>query len=152
MSDTVTNLCPLSDISNKLDRLECLITAALDAAEVGIWIWFMDRDEIQWDTRMFEIFGKYFDGKVKSFANFIHPEDLEVVNERVNLCIDNGIIFDCNYRIKSSDGWKIVKGRGNIKVSDNGDRVFSGICVELNSIAEPSKSYPKEAFLAPVKV
>ena len=80
------------------DRLEI----ALDASQIGIWRWYPDEDKLEWDDRMFEIFGvdrNEFTGKVDDWRLTVVEEDRAKAFSYVLESVQKGLAFETEFRI-----------------------------------------------------
>ena len=86
------------------DRLQL----ALRSSGNGIWETRMDSGQLEWDDRMYEIYGvsrAAFEGTIKGWYAMIHPEDLESVRSHRQQVLDGTTQnFDIDFRIVRSNG------------------------------------------------
>jgi len=83
---------------------------ATQVARLGIWSWFPGNDEVRWNHRMFEIYGR--DGAqqngatptVEAWQRQVHPEDLGPLLEAFSLAMANQSAFDHTFRIITPEG------------------------------------------------
>lgn len=124
----------LHEITQKLDLWESRFADALDAAEVGIWEWDLETNNLYWDERMFKIFKidkSHFHNCYKDFADCVHPDDLKNLEKQIRDCIDLNVPFVYFFRIKDPTiptGWKYVKGKGKVFRDETGRAIrMSGV-------------------------
>ncbi|MGH1436601.1 MAG: PAS domain-containing protein [Lewinella sp.] len=102
---------------------------------VGIWDYNVDKDILQWDAKMCQIFGtgsEPIKGNIEMFTRLIHPEDLERVTEEVYKTIDGGVIqYDCTYRVVKPDGEEALVHAWGSMFEHDGDRCLIGACDEV---------------------
>jgi signal transduction histidine kinase len=111
---------------------------ALDAAQVGVWDFYPQNDELIWDTRCKAIFDFAPDADV-TYAEFIacvHPLDrpriAAVVSEVVGE--DGASDYEVEYRIITRSGverWIHVKGRVIARDSQGRATRFTGITIDV---------------------
>jgi PAS domain S-box-containing protein len=94
------------------------IDLALEAAQVGIWEWFMKTDKVRWSKIVYKIFGvtkKEFHGDLASYRKLIHPDDREVIALAIQETFANRKIYFVQHRVIWSDGtirWIEASGNG----------------------------------------
>lgn len=106
---------------------------ALDAAQLGWWQYYPERQLSVWDARYGEIFelsgtGCHIDEIVDSR---IHPEDRSPLMEKVEryLRTDDDYVFDAEYRLRCDEGRiKWIQAYG-IKTSDQTDPRGESVCM-----------------------
>lgn len=90
-------------ISNELLRnSEERLQFATDSAELGIWDWNLDNNDLIWEGAMFSIYGitpEEFEPHVNTFRRFIHPDDSVFVNEHLKNTIETNKSFNVEFRI-----------------------------------------------------
>jgi diguanylate cyclase (GGDEF)-like protein/PAS domain S-box-containing protein len=88
----------------------------LNATGEGIWDWNILTGEVKHNQRWIELLGEdpeqtYF--SVEDFKNRIHPEDLSLVLDRLNVSLATGKEYQAQYRMVRGDGcvvWMEDKG------------------------------------------
>lgn len=88
----------------------------LNATGEGIWDWNILTGDVKHNKRWIELLGEdpeqvYF--SIEDFKNRIHPEDLSLVLDRLNLSLATGKEYQSQYRMVRSDGrvvWMEDKG------------------------------------------
>jgi len=94
------------------------IDMALEAAQVGIWEWFMKTDKVRWSNIVYKIFGvtkKEFNGDLASYRKLIHPDDREVIALAIQETLANRKIYYVQHRVIWPDGtirWIEASGNG----------------------------------------
>ncbi|WP_372894436.1 PAS domain S-box protein [Stieleria sp.] len=131
---SITHLIPSGvDISERraaeaaVVEREQFLTLALDAGKMGSFKWDVVAGHVEWSEMVYAMYGYHqreFDGKVSSFWQLIHPEDLDLVKAQ----IDEELASDCEdhfveFRlIRPSDGRTIwVEERGVIHRDAKGE-------------------------------
>ena len=90
-----------------LRRLSQRLELALDASGIGVWEHNLETNELVWDERVDEIYGKAHDGKVRGFddwAGMIHPDDLERAKKDFDHTVKKGGRYASEYRLRLPDG------------------------------------------------
>ncbi|NQU62981.1 MAG: transporter substrate-binding domain-containing protein, partial [SAR324 cluster bacterium] len=110
----------LTDAKNHLD-------IAMSAAKMGNWVYFIPEKRFEADIATEEIFGikpGEFDGKFETWVEFIHPDDLERVVDRMEQSRSTGANYEDEYRIKLRSGdIRYVSGRGVFVLDQEGTAV-----------------------------
>jgi PAS domain S-box-containing protein len=94
------------------------IAMALEAAQVGIWEWFLKTEKVRWSKIVYEIFGvtkKEFKGDITGYRKMVHPEDLEVIANAIQQTKANKKIYYVQHRVIRPDGtirWLEASGNG----------------------------------------
>lgn len=151
MSDTavIYKLIALDSKLSEIEHIHALIWKA--ASDVGLWCWEIGKPEYYVNQAYRDLFE--LTDEITStdwYFTMIHPDDVAVVKERIKLCIEDNILFDCNYRFKCPSGWKMIKSHGSVVTDEDGRRYLAGINIRLNNVATPSTCVPKEDFYKPV--
>ena len=77
--DLITDITDRRKADEALREGEARLRAALDAGQMGVWEWDIEKNKVQWTERLYEFHGLRpgeFDGTVEGFTKLIHPEDL----------------------------------------------------------------------------
>jgi two-component system, sensor histidine kinase and response regulator len=84
------------------------LTLALAAAKMGVWEWDVRTDTVFWSPECYTICGvKSFDGKLESFTDLVHPEDRDIVRQRIEQALKERTI----YKIES----RFIQPGGNVR-------------------------------------
>ena len=128
------------EVRNAKEKLDM----ALENANIGIWEWNINTDEVIWDERMEKIFGlepgtfgKTFD----AFASLLNEEDLSHVEKSISKALKQDSSLETVFRIKSVDRkQKYVVSKGHVIRNENGDPVnLVGACFDVTSMREGSE-------------
>jgi len=93
-----------------------VVTEALEAAGDAAYVWDLDDDRIDWSGRLVAA-GDGFAatlGTGRALAGRIHPDDLGPRQETLALHLDGTGAFDCEYRLRTTNGgfaWLHERGR-----------------------------------------
>ncbi len=109
---------------------------ALQAAQVGIWSWSLNRNRIACDQTMHDLFGierGTFTGKQNEFLDYMHPEDREEQIKIIQKYYKEGGKFDAKFRIVRPDGEaRVIINRGEATRSKHGVVIrVVGICWDV---------------------
>ena len=103
-------------IEQALLESEQRLILAIHAGGVGIWDWNILTGEVKHNARWIEMLGenpnqRFF--SVEDFKNRIHPEDLSVVLDSLNVSLATGKEYQAQYKMVRGDGrvvWMVDKG------------------------------------------
>ncbi|EMA12843.1 PAS domain S-box protein [Haloarcula marismortui] len=120
---------------SRLDRQQELRTLterhelALEGAELGVWDWNVQTDQVTFDERWANMLGytlNELDPTVDTWDELIHPEDRERTYEALNAHLDGETeIYECDHRLKTATGdYRWIRDIGKVVERDeNGDPV-----------------------------
>nr|WP_279306677.1 HWE histidine kinase domain-containing protein [Microvirga solisilvae] len=83
------------------------LLAALDASGTGTWRWDIQKDIVEWDPAMVNVFGQGFRNmprNVGEFVAFIHPDDRERAQRVIEDSIKSGSTIEYEFRALLPDG------------------------------------------------
>ncbi len=75
---------------------------AVKSAQIGIWEWEIESDIVHWDAQMCALFGLKQDGLVGNYGSWskvVHPEDLKIRNESIQLALQGKKDYDTSFRV-----------------------------------------------------
>jgi PAS domain S-box-containing protein len=108
---------PLKSSPEKATDRQRHIDMALEAAQVGIWEWFMKTDKVRWSKIVYQIFGvtkKEFKVDLTSYRKLVHPDDRGVLALAIQETLANKKIYYVQHRVIWPDGTiKWVEASGN---------------------------------------
>ena len=109
----------------KLRESEKRLRLVLQTARIGIFIYDLQSEKIEWSPEHYEIFGAdSFDGTLEAYKKFVHPDDLNFVMSLFEYSLSNNAAFQPEFRIIRPDGeirW--VGNFGNAEYDPNGNPV-----------------------------
>lgn len=86
---------------------DAMLQVALDANEMGLWIWDLENDQVFWSDEMYRMAGHYpgsIEPTFEAWARMILPEDrLHLVETRTEAA-EQGKDYRVQYRTRSEDG------------------------------------------------
>jgi len=108
---------------------------AASAAELGMWMWDIARNEIWLTEKGRALFGFAPDEKLDfdHFRSRIHPEDRESVRQAVENTLQIGTEYRSEYRVILPDGQlRWIAGRGHVEFNGDGQPVrMSGASLDI---------------------
>ena len=94
------------------------LTLATQANEIGIWELTLPDGRLTWSDMMFTIFGlprEHFTGRIKDWAQCIHPDDLEYTSRELSAAIKGHKALDFDFRVRHPNGnVRYVYGRATV--------------------------------------
>lgn len=117
-----------------LDRGSGALRRLATIAGLGVWEWSSGTDTLWWNTEMFRMFDvdeATFEGKYASFAERVHPHDVDRVGQLVGATAVGGV-FKAEYTIVLRDGaQRRIAASGRRLISDDGVERLMGICLDV---------------------
>ena len=80
---------------------------AVSSARLGVWDWNVRLNTMEWDTRMFELYGimqKTSSNTIEIWMNGLHPEDRETAIAECQAALKGEKEFDTVFRVLHPDG------------------------------------------------
>ena len=75
---------------------------ALNAAKIGVWKYDIAHDYLEWDDRLFEIYGQDRQGFNSTLADWrgcMHPEDIQEAEAKFEYAVHNQAYFQHTFRV-----------------------------------------------------
>lgn len=100
------------------------LAVALEAGELGTWLWDLESGTTEWDPAMEALFGLApgtFDGTFDSWVSMLHPDDRERVLATVQEAMEKRSSYQLDHRVIWPDGsvhW--LQGRGSVILAESG--------------------------------
>lgn len=121
---------------------EQLVLAA-DVAELGIWSWTLADNALQWNDRMFELYGQPMSLR-NSGLNYshwysrVHPDDVVDTSARLNAAVDGAGTYDTVFRVVRPDGQiRFIQAGAQIERDSSGTALcVTGINRDITSQRE----------------
>jgi PAS domain S-box-containing protein len=134
----------ISDIKANQSRLEdesLRFASAVDQGLVGLWVWDIQTDDLQWNRSMNVLYGTsypQFSGKAsQSFFPVIHEDDLDEVNRSIQSAIEDKEHFYAEFRIYREDTKEIryILGNGGVFESPlTGKKYLVGTNIDITRL------------------
>lgn len=89
------------------DKLIERLDLATHVAQMGIWDWHIEKNELVWDDRMYVLYGLRpgdFGGAYEAWLNGVHPDDREASNEASQQAMRGEKEYDAEFRVLWRDG------------------------------------------------
>ena len=91
----------------QLKRQTERLQLATRSAQIGVWEWNITTNELVWDRKMFDLFGlrkEDFSGAYAAWLNSVHPEDRVRCETTVRQALQQGSLYEHEFRICRPDG------------------------------------------------
>ncbi len=126
-------------IEEKLFNEREHLKLALDASKMETWEWDIETGAVSWSDGIEALFGMekdQFDGKYETYLSLVHPDDLHVVQNRIDRALSNADYdYVVEHRITTYKGdvrW--LEGRGKVYRNDGGNPVrMAGTVVDITN-------------------
>jgi PAS domain S-box-containing protein len=109
---------------------------ALDAARMGVWFWSVESNTLTWDDNLRRLYALEPGQPIASYDDFlsrVHPDDQDMVHNKVQQALEGGAGLDYEFRIVLPDGrvrW--IADQGEIRRDQAGRPVsLTGICTDV---------------------
>ena len=103
----ITDITERKQIESALKKNEKSLADAQHLAHIGSWEWNISTDDIRWSNELYLIYGvdpNTFTPTMSSFADYMHPDDEEYVNQNVEQLFSEGKSQNFDFRIILDDG------------------------------------------------
>ncbi|MBI3151235.1 MAG: PAS domain S-box protein, partial [Chloroflexi bacterium] len=94
------------DRTNEIKSIQRRLEVATKAAELGIWDWNVNTNQLLFDEQMHVIYGtsaKTFNGTIEGFMKIVHPEDAGSLMSLAQSVLNGETHYHTQYRIIHSD-------------------------------------------------
>jgi two-component system sensor histidine kinase VicK len=143
-----------SELLYNLEESQARLKMAIRATGLGTWEWKPVSGELYWSDECKLIYGLPLDRPVnfEAFADHIHPEDRERVQQAIQKSIGSGSngSYDIVYRILRFDDqstrWIRVQGKVNFNNNGQAQR-FIGTVVDITDLKEGEEKSAKLAAI-----
>ncbi len=94
------------------------LTEAQHLAKIGSWQYDLRTGQMEWSDELFNIFGAerhsaFLD--IEQFYDYIHPDDIGQLRERIETTMQSGVAFETEHRIVKQNGEeRILLARGRV--------------------------------------
>lgn len=133
----------------ELTRRNTLLAIAARAAGIGTWSYHLDNNALDFDDRMFKIYGitrEQFSGTYEGWANVVHPDDLADAEAALNDSIaGHSDYYDTEYRIVHPSGQiRHIQALGKT-IFDNGvAQYITGVNIDITKRKQAEKVAQKK--------
>ena len=103
----ITDITERKQIETALKKNEQSLAEAQHIAHIGSWEWNLKTDDLNWSDELYSIYKvdpNTFTPTMSSFADYMHPDDEEYVNQNVERLFSEGKSQNFDFRIILDDG------------------------------------------------
>jgi PAS domain S-box-containing protein len=113
------------------------LTLAQQSAGAGVWDWDMLTGKLNWSPELFHLFGldpTATEANFDVWRNIIHPDDVQIAEEHINIAIRDHTRLSNEYRIVLPCGeTRWINALGDTTYNEAGEAMhMSGICVDIS--------------------
>ena len=133
------------NVKEMVDRL----ALATRAARLGIWDWDIQKDELIWDDRMYELFGltrEAFPNAYEVWLKGLHPDDREKNDKILEQAKRGEREYDTEFRVEWPDGTvRFIKASGLVSWDAEGNPLrMTGINCDITELKVSEDALKKE--------
>lgn len=143
----ITAICGVStDITEQkrreqeLQRLKERFELAVEGANLGVWEWDLESDEVAWTESMERLFGVdpgTFEGTYEAFTEYVHSDDLSRLETEIQRTVSTDEPLRTEYRIQTESGEQLwVEGRAELVADADGSRRMIGVLTDITDRKE----------------
>ncbi len=116
LSEDITEL---RKTETELQALNKRMSMAADAANIGVWEWDLETNELIWDDWMHHIYSipkDEFNDHFSVWANTVHMEDFDSVKAKIDHAIDTKSDFHTQFRVQvSKNKYRYIRADGRLE-------------------------------------
>ncbi|WP_181685115.1 PAS domain-containing protein [Halorhabdus salina] len=121
----------------ELKRYKERYDLAVEAAEIGIWDWNVQTDEVQFNEQWAAILGHSpteIDDHLDAWEQRVHPDDLPDVTAALGAHLAGETDrYECEHRMRTADGsWKWIQDIGRVTRRDEGGDPIRAVGVHID--------------------
>lgn len=139
--------------SEALRDRDDVLQIALRANGMGLWVWDLEENCIQWSDEVYRIVAREpgsIEPALAAWLRFVHPEDTDRVREAVARTHQDGVEYHQQYRVIWPDGtvrWVESQGRCQLNGEGNVTRVV-GVLADITGRKEHEEAMLRAEKLA----
>ncbi|HEY4786563.1 MAG TPA: ATP-binding protein, partial [Bacteroidales bacterium] len=128
----------------ELKESEEKLKLALENGSIGVWVWDIATNDIEWDERMERMFGVEpgsFGKTYDAFEVFLVEEDVPHTRNAIKKALEEDVHFETVYRIKSKDGdIKHISAKALVTKDSKGKPVkMTGVCFDITAMKKDTE-------------
>jgi PAS domain S-box-containing protein len=121
-----------------LDVATARLESTLAAAEIGTWLWDIEKNDFTADRNLTTLYGldeRALNGAPELHYRHIHPEDLDAVKKSELDALRTGVFASTEFRVKLANGTvKWMARRGKVQLDEHGRAIFmSGLLIDISA-------------------
>ncbi len=111
-------------VEDKFREITKRLHHATTSTKAGVWDWNLQTNEMIWDDRMLELYGRTredFPGGIEAWEQGLHPDDAAKAKGECEAALRGERDFDTEFRVRHPDGTVIhIKANGLVLRDDQG--------------------------------
>jgi PAS domain S-box-containing protein len=128
-----------------LDIATARLESTLAAAEIGTWLWDIEKNDFTADRNLTALYGldeRALDGAPELHYRHIHPADLDAVKKSEQDALSTGVFASTEFRVQLANGTvKWMARRGKVQLDEQGRAVFmSGLLIDITAQKEAEQA------------
>ena len=136
----------------KFNQVQNRLELAVQAAELGLWDWNIEKDRVEFNSRWAEMLGydlKEIDNSLETWKELIHEEDQKRVFSELQKHLNGETsCYETEHRLKTRSGsYKWVYDIGKVLIRDDSGNPVRAVGIHLD-IDEKKKSEQKIKYLS----
>lgn len=150
MQGLVTDQSEMRETSKVIAEKEEQLQLALEAGRLGTWDYDVPTGRVQWSSTLEEIHGLApgtFGGTFEDYLSDVHPDDLQLVLQKLKQTLEYGTEHHIEYRIILPNGQlRWVEGRGKVIRDEAGRAVrMTGVCADVTERKQTEAALREQA-------
>ena len=131
----------------ELERQEFLFGRVQEVADIGVWEYRPETDDLTWSDGIRRIHGVDDDLEptLEDAIGFYHPDDRDEIASAVTRAIEDGEEYDLKLRIVRPDGMvRVVRARGEVGLDEHGEpELVRGVFQDITERKEREREFQK---------
>ncbi|MBI9060295.1 MAG: PAS domain S-box protein [Labilibaculum sp.] len=121
---SVSDITERKNMEKAIQAEKANLEKAQHIAHIGSWEWDMFLNKVDWSMEMYRIFDidpETYDGKPESLLKVIHPDDIDIFTNSMNINLETGNSPSLDYRVVHRDGSvHTIHAEGKVEFDPNG--------------------------------
>jgi len=136
----ISKLKKQEEISKKIQQT---LSAAIGVGNLGIWEWYIQKDTLEWNERMYEIYEidpNTSENKYQLWVDSLHEDDKENAQKVIMEAIEGHGKFDTAFSIHTPSGIKSIDAYGICEYDEQNRPIrMVGVNIDITELVEAKK-------------
>ena len=145
----------LSRSERQMRVLSRRLALALDASQIGVWEHNLSTEELVWDDRVNELYGKPADGGrriASDWSGSIHPDDIDRATRDFDAAVSSNGLYASEYRIVLADGTvRHMRAKASLYRDPNGETKMVGAEWDVTADVKLREDLERARFLSEMR-